>query len=372
MTGIIIIFTSCLNSPDKESVVPLKIEVYHPEKGEKGLAEMYFDNLDCIPLETNSKSVIGKIARISFHNELIFILDESQKQILIFNSLGKYLDKLGKKGRGPGEYVSIRDFSINRSSGDILLLCDTPNKIIVFNERREFLREFKLKKQYRAINITNDIIWLFPEEGDYYVEEVDFLTGGLSEIWLRKKPLSIQYPYIGSGFPIVVSGRETYLYAPLDNIIYNISNTGAHPKYYIDFKEHNIPNDFIKLNIPSSNIYSYCKNKSYGFFISNFKETTNYVFFTYPPSYVVIYEKKIGKSKVYDGSIYDENNQIYLSSFFSHDGDDSSIINVIEPQFYIKGAKYIAEHARNKNVANVFDSLDATDNPVLLRYTFKE
>jgi hypothetical protein len=84
------------------------------------LAENYFNSIDIIPLETTPESLIWEIKKIFFIDSGVYIFDGKQSQVLLFDNKGKFISKIGKKGRGPGEYIHIQDFTIDKKAG---MLC---------------------------------------------------------------------------------------------------------------------------------------------------------------------------------------------------------------------------------------------------------
>lgn len=73
------------------------------------------DSIEYIPLQTTDSVVIGKIGKIIFWNNHFYVLDRLTETIFCFDNKGKFLNKLSKKGVGPGEYYSITDFNISKN-----------------------------------------------------------------------------------------------------------------------------------------------------------------------------------------------------------------------------------------------------------------
>ncbi len=71
-------------------------------------------NASFISLETTEKSIIGSISHLIIFNERIYILDTYKQQALfVFSINGQFIQKVGKVGRGPGEFLSPDSFWIN-------------------------------------------------------------------------------------------------------------------------------------------------------------------------------------------------------------------------------------------------------------------
>src|SRR5690606_26101942 len=85
-----------------------------PVRKAYGKFEDFFSKAAYIPLETSANSMIGNISRLCYFRDQFFILDKKGNSILIFDKKGKFLDKIEAIGKGPGEYISLMDFAIDR------------------------------------------------------------------------------------------------------------------------------------------------------------------------------------------------------------------------------------------------------------------
>src|SRR5690554_7503187 len=102
------IFLSCNQRPQndtdvKEYLIPVS------ENGDILLSDIVGD-YKIVPLETKENSLLGEIQKVELYDEKIFIL--SRNQIFVFEQNGKFIQKTNRTGRGPGEYIEIKDFDI--------------------------------------------------------------------------------------------------------------------------------------------------------------------------------------------------------------------------------------------------------------------
>src|SRR5690606_26311997 len=92
-------------------------------------------------LETTSESLIGEIDKIHFDDTLIFILDKYVAEALfIFNKKGDFLTKIANKGAAPGEFLEIRDFTIDKNAKEICLFDLQGRKVNFYTYSGVFLR----------------------------------------------------------------------------------------------------------------------------------------------------------------------------------------------------------------------------------------
>ena len=83
----------------------------------------YFSHIELIPLETTDKVLIGSLKKIFFHQNRFFTLDFKQAIVQVFDEKGNFIFQIGRRGQGPGEYISLYDMIINPFTGNIDLLC---------------------------------------------------------------------------------------------------------------------------------------------------------------------------------------------------------------------------------------------------------
>ena len=125
-----------------------------------------------IPLESTDSSLISSINKMYFLNDYIFILDKKGgKGLYIFDRKGQFIRKIGKVGKGPGEYISIDDFTIDRNKSIIYFLADRKN-ILLYDIRGQYIRSFKTQFYASKIeynNTSNKIYFVGDDLGDNLV-----------------------------------------------------------------------------------------------------------------------------------------------------------------------------------------------------------
>ena len=89
----------------------------------------------------------------------IFIMDD--EQFLRFDKNGRFINNQQKKGEGPGEYLSLFDFTF--LDNKIVLYSNQPAKIIETDITGTLLKEYRLERRMgfiRILNIDGDGYWL--------------------------------------------------------------------------------------------------------------------------------------------------------------------------------------------------------------------
>ena len=81
-----------------------------------------YKGIKTILLETNETCLIGGINKMHIHDDLIIILDRRYaRSLYVFDKNGRFIRKIGSVGNGPGEYVEVTDFTIDKENNTIYL-----------------------------------------------------------------------------------------------------------------------------------------------------------------------------------------------------------------------------------------------------------
>jgi len=217
------LFSSCSNKNKQNIIV-----------GEKEflIKDFQIDNIfdighieKIIKLEVSDDSLFAFANRVRIDkNGCIFLLDEySQQSLFRFDQKGKFLNRYGRRGQGPGEYQTIRGFDFD-SMGNVYLL--TVYKIIKYKKTGEFLKERKIDILSGGIKIIRDELFLGVirdrSKGLHNKSSVYVYNTGLKkidEIGVYEKYL-MKYVYFPSSMLLSGSDRELYLIDAYD-LCYN-------------------------------------------------------------------------------------------------------------------------------------------------------
>ena len=211
-----------------------------------------FSNTQYIPLETNNNCLIATLDKVLFFNNSYYILDTKEDQVLVFDKKGKFLSKIGRMGKGPGEFISVDDIAIKDNI--LYLLARDSKKILSFDSGGTFLKEIKINAYCsNMIPGNNNDIYLYKNfsRGDTdshtNILRVSINTGSvISEFHTIKESQS------GQGYSrttFTAHDNEIYCFFPNDYFIYKIENDSTIPAFRIDFgKENSLPEDSRYMN----------------------------------------------------------------------------------------------------------------------------
>jgi len=112
--------------------------IYCDKNGEKTFYSLYTLE-DSLSLEFTSESVVSIVWNILFNEENIYIIQS--KNILMYDSNGKFIKKMERIGNGPGEYMEITWADLNPGK-QIVVYDNTLKKIIIFDSTLVFKEEY--------------------------------------------------------------------------------------------------------------------------------------------------------------------------------------------------------------------------------------
>ena len=128
--------SACQTQTGTLKIIPVDIHEDSPVK----LSEIT-EEIKKISLELTDESPIGRITKVIYQGDRLIIYDGQTSKILLFDSQGKYIRQVGRRGQGPGEYNIISDIAYDESEHIIFIA--TNSKILCYNIEGILLHECK-------------------------------------------------------------------------------------------------------------------------------------------------------------------------------------------------------------------------------------
>lgn len=205
------------------------------------------DSLAYIPLETDSNCLIGNIDKLLVLKDRFLVLDKDIScAIYSFDKNGKFINRIGKRGVGSEEYVSITDIAIDSSEKEIYLLDSDMNRFAIYSLDGNFIKSVPFNYIVEAIACVdyrkiacfcdyaknNDFIYAdkCPNLLIYDMEKHSFEKGLYFDISLCRSGITT----LNNNFT-----NNSNLIQPLNDTIYTVSSQGIKYKYILDFGDDN-------------------------------------------------------------------------------------------------------------------------------------
>ena len=147
-----------------------------------------FNHVRTIILENGDDCLIGNINDLQVFDGNIYILDSRKaKSLFVFDMEGKFIQKIGGIGNGPGEYLEPNDFTLDRENR-IIYLCDLRNRIHKYQLNGTFINTITINTpnsakgtpnskaifiQYYNGRLYSSQIWWDKSDDNYMLLEID-------------------------------------------------------------------------------------------------------------------------------------------------------------------------------------------------------
>ncbi len=96
-------------------------------------SEKIMDRSHCISLKIKNKhSAVKSFDKVVVFDQKLYVLDTYTRKLVVFDWEGNPLRTLDRKGRGPGEYLSIEDFCID-ACGHLYIIDPRTSKVIEYD-----------------------------------------------------------------------------------------------------------------------------------------------------------------------------------------------------------------------------------------------
>lgn len=269
-------FISACQQKEKSVIVTLKTE--HPLKinlieaianpKDIKLSEIA-DSIAYIPLEYVKENPVGVILDFKYFSDNIFIhVGGPDGGFLRFDGKGKFLNEIGTKGRGPGEYPNGSFFSVIDNPERFYIQCNfVPRKLLEYDYNGKFLTEIMTADpsvgKFEAISTDRFLFFSSSDTSLHYMASLnDRGNKSLSKInypFLLKTELKKmeQFRYGGvlsgpyfDGFP---------LFSDLNSMdtLFSVINDSIYSRYIIDKGSEGAPFEKLYSSVNPPERYKY-------------------------------------------------------------------------------------------------------------------
>lgn len=341
----------------------------------------YVKSADYIRLSNDSEAMLGRINKIEMADSCVYLLDRYKtRSIKRFSTDGRFLNKIGRNGNGPGEYVEPTDFIL--TDDGVLVYDQFKAKINYYNPDGEFIRSKKVPFAFMKFHQKSPNEYLFylsdadnyhlPSILDYSILETDSSFMIKKRGFFREKDLYTAY-FLESNFHN--NHNSIYYNSPHNDTIYAITpNSEIQPLFVIDFQKKRIPDEYLlKKNAKAFKKES--DKDNYLFFSSEYFNLSPLLYFTYMKEHVV-YRCFYSKERKELNCSMAIQNDLHPGLFF---GDilyasDDCLVGYIFPHDLVVVRDKLDHNELVKHLGEestkLIESLNIDDNPIIVKYQF--
>jgi hypothetical protein len=294
---------SCfLSSHDKLKGGVINLQIDNLISDEQILYSELFTDFQVIPLETKDDCIFSHIDNFKFINDTIYIFDRfTTKSIYLFSKEGKFLNKICKIGRGPGEYITPSDFDIDTFDNCVAILDHTSRNLIFYDFQGNHLKSISLNEKFQSFVINKNDIYFFrpypPHSVNKYNDQLifrvdrngDILSKQIKYSEIKKGPRVVQFFNGGNFF---IGENDIKFFMPFCDTIFSINGDTLKPFISLNTKKFKVTNEDLvdikkKLNPmllrmdKLSHIREYSENQHIAFFkfFINVREYKTFYYF---------------------------------------------------------------------------------------------
>lgn len=317
---------------DNSSVMSIKIPPKFNAKGISKYSEI-FSRIKLVPLETTSRSRIGRIDKIVTHNGNFYILDQVQsKAVFQFDKNGKFIRRFGKVGSGPGSYNEPNDISIRDDK--LTIWVNNFKKFIVYDLGGNLVKEIHTDLFAKSGVASSENRYVMYQNKDYVSSSEDKFhlkvlneEGNIESAAFEKTQAGLSR----EGFVISQNGESLIVSPSYSGDIFSIGKDVLIHKYHLDFGNNSIPMNLISKYKDPVEFQNMLPSTDYAW-LSMYFESKDYLVFSFVHrglSYYCYYCKKT-KNLVLGNNWFNNLGGIVSGAVMSM--NDNEIISIYDPK----------------------------------------
>jgi hypothetical protein len=232
---------------------PIIDVISNVEKYQKVYCSDYFSSIELIPLETGDECLLNPFPDILLKDSFIFLRGNGHNYA--FSTSGKFLNQIGERGQGPGEYINSLGLFSNTEKPFVYI--EDYTEILEYDFNGNFIRSF-LKPVIEDIKLFKCSYvgdGLFVGQINYdgkrmnkyslFDRNGDIVKNFSSHIFFNRVNKS-QSGFDEAMYPIRVDNR-LYLKDYYNDTIYMLENSNLKPGYVFGFGKYSYPKENLEL-----------------------------------------------------------------------------------------------------------------------------
>lgn len=238
----LLFFAVSCNNRQKSEVI--KVE-YNLTTGADILRSDMIKSVDLIKLQSENAPMVGdRLTSMVIKDDIIYFFDPyDNKQLLLYDMKGNFLNSIGKVGNGPEEYIDALNFFLN-DDGTVSLYSISSNAEYVYSKNGDFVSKIDYDlRPYQLIRDKGKIYYYFGDGSmrEYRLTISDEDQNVITEYLPNREIISMTI-----GAPVFNRHRnDLYLCEPYGtDILLLDGDKEPVVKYSFDFGEYNMPEEF--------------------------------------------------------------------------------------------------------------------------------
>lgn len=384
------VFYMCSKSTIKNGEDILEIDITNLPKKTIGYGDsIYLKSSRVVELATTDASLIGQIHQLEIFDNKIYILDGLTSTILVYDLDGRYVNKIGMKGSGGGEYLNVNSFYIDEKENTINIVDNLRSTVLRYSKEGHFMQKIGHNNSSlnfaKKIKVIGDLLFCYAAtnwDGNnmYFIADKNNLSK-LKEVRKYVGNYTVTRSFNFSNQPFACIDGELHFSSLFTDTIFSYKNDTIFPCIIIKNKP-NVSSTILNKRLEDCQYdYRYIikeilRENTYNTGILNYFENKRYVLCDFmvkdKPIEAILWDK-IKKQGIY---LDDYSYGLGLSYFISTSNNtiirvwDAMDIHLFQEEL-TKNKTLESEYpVEIIELINSYNSEE--DNPILLLYEFKE
>jgi hypothetical protein len=299
----------------------------------------------------------------------------------VFNFDGKFISETGKRGQGPGEFLTITAFYIEDNS--VVIIDDMKSSFHRYDFNGKYLSSEKIEGKnvrtvYRAMSTDNDKLLMYHYinyEADMACSLINLENNELIGSYFSYSPLKvINFRYSWSSHPMTKTVEGIDFIMPLCDTVYCYNGSSFFPGYVVETPCKMMSRNQVKENATFLNpeVIDLARQGFFTGFYSIF-ETDRHIYLEFHDQGMIggyfLCDKESRQGNYYHMTIDEKSNQIPFCDIKA--SFDDTFVGVFQPDLLLRHNFEIAGET-GVQYKKMLSSLREDDNPILCLYKLKK
>lgn len=199
-----------------------------------------------VKLVTEDSCLVGNIDKMYYINDHI-VVGSDKNTLLFFNKDGSFDHKFFRQGNGPGEYLRISDFYIDKLNNEIYVLDTRKKQLLQYDWYGNFVGMTNLNSWFIGLQSYNDSVSIMYSGNQISADneyKLSLYNTNSHIIFDRFYPVSSEkskYLHVHSANNFSKYDDEVLFCELYNDTVYSVSSSGCIPRYYLDFGNDKVP-----------------------------------------------------------------------------------------------------------------------------------